>query len=144
MESHRRAEAHARERADATRAAAYHQRRMRDIVILGTARTAIGGFQGVLADLPAPRLGGAALGAALARAEGVKPEQVGEVIMGNVLAAGLGQAPARQAAHHAGLPRSVGASAPAPIASGGSTGRDETRVADPPARASRRGARRAR
>ena len=82
---------------------------MRDIVILGAARTPIGAFQGALAELPAPRLGATALRAALARAEVVPPEAVGEVIMGNVLAAGIGQAPARQAAHHAGLPRSVGA-----------------------------------
>ena len=82
---------------------------MRDIVLLGAARTPIGAFQGALADLPAPRLGAIALKAALARAEVIPPELVGEVIMGNVLAAGLGQAPARQAAHHAGLPRSVGA-----------------------------------
>jgi acetyl-CoA C-acetyltransferase len=82
---------------------------MRDILILGAARTPIGAFQGALSDLPAPRLGAVALRAALARAEVVPPELVGEVIMGNVLSAGIGQAPARQAAHHAGLPRSVGA-----------------------------------
>ncbi len=82
---------------------------MRDIVILSTARTPIGAFQGALAEVPAPRLGAVAIKAALARAEVVPPEAVSEVIMGNVLAAGLGQAPARQAAHHAGLPRSVGA-----------------------------------
>jgi acetyl-CoA C-acetyltransferase len=82
---------------------------MRDIVLLGAARTPIGAFQGALADLPAPRLGAIALKAALARSEVIPPDLVGEVIMGNVLAAGLGQAPARQAAHHAGLPRSVGA-----------------------------------
>jgi acetyl-CoA C-acetyltransferase len=82
---------------------------MRDIVILGAARTPIGAFQGALADVSAPRLGAVAIKAALARAEVIPPEIVGEVIMGNVLAAGIGQAPARQAAHHAGLPRSVGA-----------------------------------
>jgi acetyl-CoA C-acetyltransferase len=82
---------------------------MRDIWILGAARTPIGAFQGALSELPAPRLGAMALRAALARAEVIPPELVGEVIMGNVLSAGIGQAPARQAAHHAGLPRSVGA-----------------------------------
>jgi acetyl-CoA C-acetyltransferase len=82
---------------------------MREIFILGTARTPIGSFQGALADIPAPRLAAAALAAALTRSKGVSHELVGEVIMGNVLAAGLGQAPARQAAHYAGLPRSVGA-----------------------------------
>ncbi|HEY0711929.1 MAG TPA: acetyl-CoA C-acetyltransferase, partial [Polyangia bacterium] len=82
---------------------------MRDIVVLSAARTPIGAFQGALAEVPAPKLGGIALAAALARAPGVSAELVSEVIMGNVLAAGLGQAPARQAAHHAGIPRSVGA-----------------------------------
>ncbi|HEY0709429.1 MAG TPA: acetyl-CoA C-acyltransferase [Polyangia bacterium] len=82
---------------------------MRDIVVLSAARTPIGAFQGALAEVPAPKLGGVALAAALARAPGVSPGLVTEVIMGNVLAAGIGQAPARQAAHHAGIPRSVGA-----------------------------------
>jgi acetyl-CoA C-acetyltransferase len=82
---------------------------MRDIVVLSAARTPIGAFQGALADVPAPKLGGVALAAALARAPGVSAELISEVILGNVLAAGIGQAPARQAAHHAGIPRSVGA-----------------------------------
>ncbi|MCH8037271.1 MAG: acetyl-CoA C-acyltransferase [Proteobacteria bacterium] len=77
------------------------------IVITGMARTAIGGFQGALAPLAAPQLGAAAIGAALARA-GVAAEDLDEVIMGCVLAAGQGQAPARQASFGAGVPDSVG------------------------------------
>jgi acetyl-CoA C-acetyltransferase len=81
---------------------------MREVVIAGAARTPIGSFLGALADVPAPRLGGVAIRAALQRA-GVSPDAVSEVYMGCVLPAGLGQAPARQAAAAAGLPRSVGA-----------------------------------
>ena len=77
------------------------------IVIVGMARTAMGGFQGALAPLTAPQLGAAAIGAALARA-GVAAEDLDEVIMGCVLAAGQGQAPARQASFGAGVPDSVG------------------------------------
>ena len=77
------------------------------IVIVGAARTPMGGFQGELKDVPAPGLGGAAIRAALDRA-GVEPEDAGEVIMGLVLAAGVGQAPARQAAFGAGVPNDVG------------------------------------
>ncbi len=76
------------------------------IVIVGMARTAIGGFQGVFAPLTAAQLGSAAIGAAIQRA-GVAPEDVSEVQMGCVLPAGQGQAPARQAALGAGLPYSV-------------------------------------
>jgi acetyl-CoA C-acetyltransferase len=79
---------------------------MREVVIVGAARTALGSFQGALAGIPAPRLGATAIAAALQRA-GVKPDAVSEVIMGNVLTAGEGQAPARQAAIHAGIPKSV-------------------------------------
>ncbi|NMN60164.1 acetyl-CoA C-acetyltransferase [Xanthobacter sp. SG618] len=78
------------------------------IVIVGTARTPMGGFQGDLKDVAAPALGSAAIGAALARA-GLAPDQVEEVVFGCVLPAGLGQAPARQAALGAGLPLSTGA-----------------------------------
>lgn len=78
----------------------------REVVIVGAARTPIGSFQGSLASLPAPRLGAAAIRAAVERA-GMKPEQVDEVLMGCVLQAGIGQAPARQAALFAGLPTSV-------------------------------------
>jgi len=72
------------------------------IVILGAARTPMGGFQGDLKSLSAPELGAAAIRAAAERS-GVAPEQVQQVLMGCVLPAGLGQAPARQAALGAGL-----------------------------------------
>ena len=78
----------------------------REVVIVGAARTPIGAFLGSLASVTAPRLGAVAIRAALARA-GVEPGEVGEVIMGNVLQAGVGQAPARQAALAAGLPQST-------------------------------------
>src|SRR5512140_2512825 len=74
----------------------------REVVIVGAARTPIGSFLGSLAAVPAPRLGAAAIRAALARA-GLEPGEVDEVVMGNVLQAGVGQAPARQAALYAGL-----------------------------------------
>ncbi|MCR9151382.1 MAG: acetyl-CoA C-acyltransferase [Rhodobacteraceae bacterium] len=79
---------------------------MQDVVIAGAARTAMGGFQGVFAPLAAPELGGAAIRAALAAA-GAAPDTVEEVLMGCVLPAGQGQAPARQAAFAAGLPQSA-------------------------------------
>jgi acetyl-CoA C-acetyltransferase len=75
-------------------------------VILSAARTPIGSFNGVLSTVPAPKLGATAIAAALERA-GVDPDQVEEVIMGCVVTAGVGQAPARQAAIHAGIPDSV-------------------------------------
>jgi acetyl-CoA C-acetyltransferase len=78
------------------------------VVIVGAARTPMGGFQGELKDVTAPTLGGVAIGAALQRA-GVAPDDVEEVVMGCVLPAGLGQAPARQAAFSAKIPDSVGA-----------------------------------
>jgi acetyl-CoA C-acetyltransferase len=78
----------------------------REVVITGAARTPIGAFMGSLAAVPAPRLGAAAIRAALQRA-GVDPSWVDEVVMGNVLQAGVGQAPARQAALYAGLPEGV-------------------------------------
>jgi acetyl-CoA C-acetyltransferase len=77
------------------------------IVIVGSARTPMGAFMGDLKALSAPELGAAAIRAAVERA-GVKPGEVQEVIMGNVLPAGQGQAPARQAAFGAGLPPSTG------------------------------------
>ena len=77
------------------------------IVIVGAARTPMAGFQGELASLTAPQLGAAAIAAALERS-GVKPEAIDEVLMGCVLPAGLGQAPARQAALGAALPLSTG------------------------------------
>src|SRR4051794_32571457 len=78
-----------------------------DIVIASAARTPMGGFQGALRAVRAPELGAAAIRAAVERA-GIAPDEVDEVIMGNVLPAGLGQAPARQAAFGAGLPASTG------------------------------------
>jgi acetyl-CoA C-acetyltransferase len=79
---------------------------MTDIVIAGAARTAIGKFGGALAKVPAPELGATVIQALLARA-GLKPEQVSEVILGQVLAAASGQNPARQAGIKAGLPSAV-------------------------------------
>jgi len=79
---------------------------MRDVVIVGAARTAIGSFLGSLASVSAPKLGATAIKAALERA-GVAPGDVGLVHMGMVLPAAVGQAPARQAALAAGLPNSV-------------------------------------
>ncbi|HTM19839.1 MAG TPA: acetyl-CoA C-acetyltransferase [Kofleriaceae bacterium] len=79
---------------------------MREVFIVGAARTPIGSFLGSLAGVSATELGAVAIRAALERA-GVKPDEVGEVLMGCVLPAGLGQAPARQAALAAGLPNRV-------------------------------------
>jgi acetyl-CoA C-acetyltransferase len=79
---------------------------MRDVVIVGAARTPIGSFLGSLAAVPAPKLGATAIKAALERA-GVAPGDVKLVHMGMVLPAAVGQAPARQAALFAGLPQSV-------------------------------------
>src|SRR4030095_2415394 len=81
---------------------------MRDVVIVAAARTPIGSFQGALATLTAPKLGAIAIKEALARGGG-GPGDVGEMYMGCVLAAGIGQAPARQASIGAGVPASVGA-----------------------------------
>jgi acetyl-CoA C-acetyltransferase len=77
------------------------------VVIASAVRTPMGGFQGALKSLTARDLGAAAIRAAVERA-GVAPDEVDEVIMGNVLPAGQGQAPARQAALQAGLPESTG------------------------------------
>ncbi|MEN8149604.1 MAG: acetyl-CoA C-acetyltransferase [Planctomycetota bacterium] len=79
---------------------------MTDAVILSAVRTPIGRFQGTLAHLSAPQLGAIAVKEALARA-GIEPGLVDEVILGNVLQAGLGQNPARQAALEAGIPDTV-------------------------------------
>jgi acetyl-CoA C-acetyltransferase len=76
------------------------------VYIVGASRTPIGAFLGALAPLAAPRLGAVAIQAALERAK-VPVDRVGEVFMGNVLQAGVGQAPARQALIYAGLPNSV-------------------------------------
>jgi acetyl-CoA C-acetyltransferase len=77
------------------------------IVIVGAARTPMGGFQGDFASLAAPQLGAAAIKAAVERS-GIAPDQVDEVFMGCVLPAGVGQAPARQASLGAGIPRAAG------------------------------------
>ncbi|MCS0539187.1 thiolase family protein [Aeromonas veronii] len=77
-----------------------------DIAIVAAKRTPMGAFQGALAEVTAPELGACAIEAALQQS-GLSPEQVDEVFMGNVLAAGVGQAPARQALLKAGLPDSV-------------------------------------
>jgi len=78
------------------------------IVIVSAARTPMGSFQGDFASLAAHDLGGAAIAAAVARA-GIAPDAVTEVLFGNCLIAGQGQAPARQAAFKGGLPKSAGA-----------------------------------
>ncbi len=76
----------------------------REIVIVGAARTAVGAFNGAFANIPAHELGAAVITAALQRAK-VQPEEVDEVILGQVLTAGEGQNPARQAAMKAGVPK---------------------------------------
>ncbi|KAA0958253.1 acetyl-CoA C-acetyltransferase [Planococcus sp. ANT_H30] len=77
-----------------------------EIVIVSAVRTAVGSFQGALKDIPATQLGAIVIKEAIERA-GIQSDQVSEVIMGNVLQAGLGQNPARQASIHAGLPENV-------------------------------------
>ena len=79
---------------------------MKDVVIVAAARTAVGKFGGSLAGVPATELGAAVIKDVLRRT-GVAPEQIGEVIMGQVLTAGVGQNPARQATLKAGLPKEV-------------------------------------
>ncbi|HEY8181965.1 MAG TPA: thiolase family protein [Thermoanaerobaculia bacterium] len=81
---------------------------MKDIVILGGARTPIGSFLGTLSGIPAPKLGSIAIKCALENSR-VQAEQIQQVIMGNVLQAAVGQAPARQAGIGAGIPVSAGA-----------------------------------
>lgn len=81
----------------------------REVVIAGAARTAIGRFGGTLSTIPATTLGGIAIRAAIERA-GIDPATVDEVVMGQVLQAGVGMAPARQAAISAGLPDTINAS----------------------------------
>jgi len=79
---------------------------MKEVYIISAVRTPIGSFGGSLKDIPATKLGALAIKSAIERA-GINPEQVDEVLMGCVLQANLGQAPARQAAKYAGLPDSV-------------------------------------
>ncbi len=81
---------------------------METVYILCAARTPIGTFSGALATYPAPKLGAIAIKEAFERSQ-LKHEDIAEVIMGNVVSAGIGQAPARQAAIYAGLPSSIGA-----------------------------------
>jgi acetyl-CoA C-acetyltransferase len=81
---------------------------MNEILILSASRTAIGSLNGALANSTAPQLAAKASADALAKS-GVKPEELGEVVLGCVIPAGIGQAPARQAAIAAGIPPSVGA-----------------------------------
>src|SRR3981081_2699558 len=81
---------------------------MKESVILGGARTPIGSFLGTLSAIPAPKLGSIAIKCALENSR-VQPEQIQQVIMGNVLQAAVGQAPARQAGIGAGIPVSAGA-----------------------------------
>ena len=76
---------------------------MSDVVIVSAVRTPVGSFNGALSSLPAHELGKVAITAAVERA-GIAPADVGEVIMGQVLQAGAGQGPARQAAVNAGIP----------------------------------------
>lgn len=90
----------------------------RDVVVLAAARTPIGSFQGALAPVPAAELGGAAVREAVKRA-GVAAEDVGEVLLGNVVGAGQGQAPARQALVAAGLGWSVPATTVNKVCSSG-------------------------
>lgn len=78
----------------------------KEVVIVSAARTPIGSFLGALSTVPAPRLGAVAIKGALDKI-GLKPELVDEVLMGNVVQAGTGQAPARQAAIYAGIPNTV-------------------------------------
>ena len=79
---------------------------MKEVVIVSAVRTPIGSFMGALSSISAPKLGAIAIEGALKKAN-VKPEMVDEVLMGNVVQAGTGQAPARQAAIYAGIPDSV-------------------------------------
>ena len=81
---------------------------MADAFLLSAVRTPIGKYLGSLAEVPAPQLGAVAVAEAVRRAR-VPAEQVEEVILGNVLQAGVGQNPARQAALQAGLPNSIAA-----------------------------------
>lgn len=79
---------------------------MKEVVIVSVARTPIGSFMGSLSSIPAPKLGAVAIKGALDKIN-LKPEMVEEVFMGNVVSAGLGQAPARQASIFAGIPNTV-------------------------------------
>src|SRR3989441_10367643 len=90
-------------------------------VVVSACRTPIGRYLGGLAPLPAPRLGAIVIREAVRRA-GIEPTLVEEVIMGNVLQGGVGQAPARQAAVHAGLPGTIPAQTVIRMCGSGRTG----------------------
>lgn len=79
---------------------------MKEVVIVSAVRTPIGSFMGALSSIPAPKLGAEAIKGALKKID-LKPEMVEEILMGNVVQAGTGQAPARQAALYAGIPDTV-------------------------------------
>ncbi|PIB38351.1 acetyl-CoA C-acyltransferase [Maribacter sp. 4G9] len=79
---------------------------MKEVVIVSAVRTPIGSFMGALSSIPAPKLGAEAIKGALKKID-LKPDMVEEVLMGNVVQAGTGQAPARQAALYAGIPNTV-------------------------------------
>ena len=79
---------------------------MKEVVIVSAVRTPIGSFMGALSTVPAPKLGAVALKGALEKI-GLDPSSVEEVLMGHVVQAGAGQAPARQAAIYAGIPDTV-------------------------------------
>ena len=79
---------------------------MKNVVIVSYARTAIGAFQGALGSMSAPAIAAVAIEAAIDRAQ-VKKDQIQEVFMGNVVSAGIGQAPTKQAILKAGLPTTV-------------------------------------
>lgn len=81
---------------------------MKEVVIVSGARTAVGAFNGNLSTFTAPELGAIVIKEAVKRA-GIKPEEIDEILMGNVLQGGIGQAPARQASIAAGIPNSVSA-----------------------------------
>jgi acetyl-CoA C-acetyltransferase len=89
-----------------------------EAVILSAVRTPSGKFQGSLSSFPAPKLGAIVIKAAVERT-GVNPADIDEAFMGNVVSAGLGQAPARQAVIHAGLPSSVGATSVSKVCGSG-------------------------
>ena len=84
----------------------YSSSKRNEVVIASAVRTPIGSFRSNLSSLPATKLGSIAIQAAISRA-GLRPEQIQEVYMGNVLSAGMGQAPARQATLGAGIPQST-------------------------------------
>src|SRR3954467_11109591 len=88
------------------------------VYIVSAARTPVGSYLGALASLPAPQLGAVAIRAAVERA-GLSPEDIGEVFMGNLLSAGIGQAPARQAAIFGGVPQTVPATTVSKVCGGG-------------------------